>query len=103
LGGIRRVLVRVSTAVKRHHDQGNSYKGQQLIGSPYSFRDSVHYYHGRKHGSIQADVGLEKLKVLQLDLKATSRLLYWAELELWSLNIHTHSDTLPLTRLHFLQ
>ena len=27
------VLVRVSIALKRHHDQGNSYKGQHLIGA----------------------------------------------------------------------
>ena len=33
------VLDRVSIAVKRHHDQGNSYKGQH-------FRGSVHYHHG---------------------------------------------------------
>ena len=27
------VLVRVSIAVKRHHDQGNSYKGKHLIAA----------------------------------------------------------------------
>jgi hypothetical protein len=27
------VLARVSIAVKRHHDQGKSYKGQRLIGA----------------------------------------------------------------------
>ena len=42
------------------------------MGLVYRFRDSVHYcYHGRKHGSIQADMALEKdLRVLDLDLKA---------------------------------
>jgi hypothetical protein len=34
----------------------------------------VHYYHNRKHGSLQADMVLEKeLRVMHLDLKATRR------------------------------
>ena len=60
------VLVRVSIAVNRHHDQGNSYKEQHLIGAAYTFRGSVHYHHGRKHGSVQADTVLEELRVLHL-------------------------------------
>jgi hypothetical protein len=32
-GRLAIVLVRISIAVKRHHDQGNSYKGQHLIGA----------------------------------------------------------------------
>lgn len=32
------VLIRVLTAVKRHHDQSQSYKGQHLIGMAYRFR-----------------------------------------------------------------
>ena len=39
------VIVRVSIAVKRHHDHNNSYKGKPLIGVAYSFRGSVHYHH----------------------------------------------------------
>ena len=35
------ILVRVSIAVKRHHDYGNSYKGKYLIGVAHSFRVSV--------------------------------------------------------------
>ena len=31
------VLVRVSTAMRRHHDQGNSYKGKHLIGTGLQF------------------------------------------------------------------
>jgi uncharacterized membrane protein YhaH (DUF805 family) len=30
------VLVRVSMAVKRCHDQGNSYKGQRLMGAGFA-------------------------------------------------------------------
>ena len=42
-------------AVKGHHDPGNSYKRQYLIGGiAYSFGGLVHYYHGgectKQHG-----------------------------------------------------
>jgi hypothetical protein len=66
----------------------------------YRFRGSVHYYHGRKHGSIQADVLLEKeLGILHIDLKATRRrmsLLHCVELE------HRILKATP-TVTHFLQ
>jgi hypothetical protein len=40
----------------------------------YSFRGSVHYHCGRKHGSIQADIMLEEeLRVLHFDPKAARR------------------------------
>jgi hypothetical protein len=38
----------------------------------YSFRGSVHYHHSRKHGSIQADMVLEELRILHLDPKAAA-------------------------------
>jgi hypothetical protein len=41
----------------------------------YSFRGSVHYHHGRKHGSVQADMALEELRVLHLDPKVARRRL----------------------------
>jgi hypothetical protein len=60
----------------------------------YSFRGSVHYHHGRKHGRLQADLDLEKeVRVLRLDPKAARRRLssagsqeetgipHWMELE----------------------
>jgi hypothetical protein len=35
------------------------------LGLAYSFRDLIHYYHGGMHGSMQADMVLEKeLRVL---------------------------------------
>jgi hypothetical protein len=44
------------------------------LGLPYRFRGSVHYCQGRKHGSIEADMVLEKeLRVLHLDWKAARR------------------------------
>jgi hypothetical protein len=41
----------------------------------YSFRGSVHYHHGGKHGSIQAGMVLEKPGVLHLDPKAARKKL----------------------------
>ena len=41
------------------------------MGPAYSFRGSVHYHHGGKHGSIQAGIVLEEeLRVLHLDPQA---------------------------------
>ena len=37
------------------------------------FRGSVHYHHGREHGSIQAGIVLEESRVLHLVLKANRR------------------------------
>jgi hypothetical protein len=45
------------------------------LGLVYRFGGSVHYFHGRKHSSIQADMGLEELKVLYLDPKVDRRKL----------------------------
>ena len=54
------VCLRVSIAVKRHHDHSNSYKGKHLIGVAYSFTGLAHFPHGREHGGMQADTVLEK-------------------------------------------
>jgi hypothetical protein len=44
------------------------------LGLAYSYRDSKHYHHGRKHGSIQADMVLEKeLSILHVDLTVARR------------------------------
>ena len=76
-------------------------------GLAYSFTGSVHYHHGGKHGSIQAGMVLEELRVLHPDSKADRRdsvffrqlerdsLLHWEELE------HRPSKPTP-TVTHFL-
>jgi hypothetical protein len=47
------------------------------LGLAYSFRGSAHYHHGGKHGSMQADMMLEKeLRVLHLDPKASRKRLF---------------------------
>jgi hypothetical protein len=45
------------------------------LGLAYSFRGSVHYHHGGKHGSRLADVVLEELRVLHQDLQAVEERL----------------------------
>jgi hypothetical protein len=42
------------------HVHGNSYKGKHLIEAGLQFRGLVYPCHGRKHGSMQADMVLEK-------------------------------------------
>jgi hypothetical protein len=49
------VLVRVFIALKRHHDKLTLIKETIQLGLAYSFRGSLHYHHGRKLGSVQAD------------------------------------------------
>jgi hypothetical protein len=41
----------------------------------YSFRSSVHYYHVKKHGSMQIDFMLEEVRVHHLDQNAARRRL----------------------------
>jgi hypothetical protein len=78
----------------------------------YSFRDSVHYHHGGKHG-MQAGMALEELRVLHLDLKAARRSLsstvsqalipHWAEHEHRRSQSLPHSNILPSARPHLHQ
>ena len=63
------VLVRV-TAVNRHHDQGKSNKGQHLIGAGLQIQRLSPVPSRQRHGSIQAGIVQEKLRVLHLYLKA---------------------------------
>lgn len=41
----------------------------------YEFKASVHYHKGEKHGSVQAGIVLEELRVFHLVSKATRRRL----------------------------
>jgi hypothetical protein len=92
--------------VKRHHHKSNSYKANIYLGLAYSFRGSVHYLHGWKHSSLQADEVLAKeMRGLHLDLKVARRRLFSAlggALVLEDLKDHLHSDTLSL-RAHLFQ
>lgn len=56
--------------LKRHHDHTNSYKAQHLIGVTYRFSDSGHYQHSRQYDIVQADLVIEKPKILYLGPKA---------------------------------
>lgn len=69
----------------------------------FSFRDSVHYHHGRKHDITQADLGREKPRVLHLDLKATRRRLSSTLDKAWAQEaLKPNSDTLLATKPHLL-
>jgi hypothetical protein len=64
------VLIRVSNAVRRHHDQGNSYKGQHLIGAGLQVQRFSPLSSRRENSSFQAGMALEKeLKALCLQSK----------------------------------
>ena len=39
------------------------------MGLAYSFRGLVYYHHDKQHGIIQADMVLEKLRGLHLDVQ----------------------------------
>ena len=50
-----------SMAVKRHHDQGNSYRVKRLIRElTRAFRGLVPGHYGREHGSPKAGMTLEQ-------------------------------------------
>ena len=69
-----RLCLRVSIAVKRNHDHGNSYTGNHLIQDGLQLRGLVHFCHGGKRIGMLADKVLEKeLRVLPLDPQAAGR------------------------------
>jgi hypothetical protein len=81
--------------MKRNHDQGNSYKGQHLIGAGLQ----VHYNQGRSMAAFR-QASCWRSWVLHLVPKANRRLSsMW--LGRWSQST-SHSDTLPATRPHLL-
>ena len=50
------VLVRVSIVVKRHHEQGKSYKGQHLMAAGLQVSKFSPLSSRLEHGSIQEDM-----------------------------------------------
>ena len=74
------VLVRVFTAVNRHHDQDKSYKGQHLTGAGLQVLRFCPLSSGQKHGSFRAGMVQEELRVLHLHLKTARRRLTSMEL-----------------------
>jgi len=62
--------------MKKYQDHGNSFKVKHFIGAGLQLQRFSLYHHARKHGSMQADMMLEELKVLHPDPKATRRRLF---------------------------
>jgi hypothetical protein len=75
------ICLRVSSAVKKHHNQGSSYKVQLLIWAGLHFQRIIPLSYGQKHGSMLSDILLEKSELLHLDPKASRRRLFWRQLE----------------------
>ena len=91
--------------MERYYEQDNYYKDKHSIGAALQFLSSFHYHHGKKHGSRQAEMVLEKeLRVLDFYPKAAIRrltLLHWGlSMTLGALRACLHSDTFPPTRPH---
>jgi hypothetical protein len=58
--------------MNRHHDQGMSYKGQHLIGARLQVQRFSSLSSRKEHGSTQAVMVQEELRVLRLHLKVVS-------------------------------
>jgi hypothetical protein len=67
-------------AVNRHHDHGNSYKGQHLTEAGLQVQRFSPLSSRWEHGSIWAGMVQEELRVLHLHLKAASRILAFRQL-----------------------
>jgi hypothetical protein len=90
-------LIKVSIAMKRHHNHGNSDKRKHFTGTDLQFRGLVHCHHGRDHETMQADLALERNQgVLHLDPQQQG-------LEHLKTVKPTVSETLPPNRPHPLQ
>jgi hypothetical protein len=66
--------------VNRHHDQGKSYKKQHLIGAGLEVQRLSPLPSRWEHGSIQAGMVQEELRVLYLHPKAASGRLTFRKL-----------------------
>jgi hypothetical protein len=87
--------------VKRHYDQGNSYKEQHLIRAGLQVQQFSPSSSRQGHGSMQTDMGLEKeLRVLHFDLKDARRRLSSRQLGGGSQSLFS-SETLSPPRPHF--
>jgi hypothetical protein len=63
------------TAMNRHHDQGNCYKGQHLTGAGLQVQRFSPLSSRQEHGSVQAGMMQAELRVVHLHLKAVGRIL----------------------------
>jgi hypothetical protein len=89
--------------VNRHHDQRKSYKKQHLIGAGLQVQRFSPLSSSRwEHGSIQAGMAQEELRILCLHPKAASGRLTSRQLG-WGSYTHTRSDISIPTRSHLFQ
>jgi len=62
--------------MNRHRDQGNSYKGNLLLGLANRFRGFSPLSSRWERGNVQAGMVQEELRILHLHLKAARRLSF---------------------------
>lgn len=60
ISAARTALFSASLLLKRHYDYGIYYKGKHLIVDCFQFQRLTHVHHDMKHGSVLADMVLEK-------------------------------------------
>ena len=101
--------------MKRHHDQDNSYKGQNLIGTSIQFQRLIAFSSWWKVWQHAGRHVLEEPRVLHLDPKTATRddgsVTSQAEglfhngqsLSIIDLKADLCSNTCPLTKSHLLQ
>ena len=90
------VCLRVSTAMKRHHDQDNSYKENHLGAGLYFQRPETWWCAGRR----SARGGAESSTSMLADSR--KRMLHWTCLEHLRSQSPPLSDILPPTKPHLL-
>lgn len=66
------------------------------MGLAVSFRGLVHYNHGRKHVSVQADTVLEEPRILHFDPKSAGDCVTGHNVSMAQWQGHTYSSKLPL-------
>jgi hypothetical protein len=88
--------------VNRHDDRGKSYQKQHLIGAGLQVQRFSPLSSRWEHGSIQAGIVQEELRVLCLHPMASSGWLTSKQLG-WGSYTLTRSDTTIPTRSHLFQ
>jgi hypothetical protein len=99
------VSSRTTRAIQRNpvSDQDNSYKGKHLIGASLLFQRFSPLLSLWKHGSVQADMVLEKeLRVLHLDQEEQEGTVFRTEQSLSVGDLKATVTQFPPTKAHLL-
>jgi hypothetical protein len=101
----KRECLKVSLAMKRHHDHSNSYKGKHLIWTGLQFRCLIHYLSSWQkawqHAGIHS-AGEVAESFTSWSIGSRSDCHTRPCSSIWDLKACLYSDTLPPTRSHLL-